>query len=215
MVKTGSMILAAAAAGFLGLAVLLGSSGRNTEASTNVPPAPTVPKEERILFPVRVHSVADASLVDSGQVGPDGEPLLVSCQHCHATRKPNPDLNRGEDLKEFHLGMTYAHGTLTCLSCHNPRDYTTLRLADEKSLVFSKTMDLCAQCHGPQARDYQSGSHGGMTGHWDLTRGPRERNHCVDCHDPHSPAYVGMQPARGPNDRFLNHTSHSQAAESH
>lgn len=101
MVKTGSMILAAAAAGFLGLAVLLGSSGRNTEASTNVPPAPTVPKEERILFPVRVHSVADASLVDSGQVGPDGEPLLVSCQHCHATRKPNPDLNRGEDPKSF------------------------------------------------------------------------------------------------------------------
>jgi hypothetical protein len=64
-------------------------------------------------------------------------------------------------------------------------------------------MTLCAQCHGPQFRDYQNGSHGGMNGHWDLSRGPRLRNHCVDCHDPHVPQVLPVHPAPGPKDRFF------------
>jgi hypothetical protein len=45
-------------------------------------------------------------------------------------------------------------------------------------------------------------THGGMRGHWDLSRGPRERNHCVACHDPHAPAFGQFEPVPGPRDRF-------------
>ena len=62
-------------------------------------------------------------------------------------------------------------------------------------------MRLCAQCHGPQFRDYGKGAHGGMEGHWDLSRGGRTRNHCVDCHDPHVPAIRQVQPAGRARDR--------------
>lgn len=42
-----------------------------------------------------------------------------------------------------------------------------------------------------------------MRGHWDQSRGPRSRNHCVSCHDPHGPAFGSFQPMPPPRDRFL------------
>ena len=77
----------------------------------------------------------------------------------------------------------------------------TLRLADGAALPYTEVMQLCAQCHGPQHRDYQHGAHGGMAGYWDLSKGGRTRANCIDCHVPHAPKYQPVQPARGPNDR--------------
>jgi hypothetical protein len=68
-------------------------------------------------------------------------------------------------------------------------------------------MALCAQCHGTQKRDYDHGAHGGMRGYWDLKRGPRERNHCVSCHDPHAPKFGTFMPVHPPKDRFLQRGS--------
>lgn len=65
-------------------------------------------------------------------------------------------------------------------------------------------VSLCGQCHGPQLRDYRRAAHGGATGYWDLSRGPRTRNLCITCHDPHTPAYVGGLPVLPPRDRFLD-----------
>jgi hypothetical protein len=59
---------------------------------------------------------------------------------------------------------------------------------------------LCAQCHGQQHTAYTHGAHGGMNGHWDLSRGDRLRNHCVDCHDPHAPAFPRYMPMPPPRD---------------
>jgi formate-dependent nitrite reductase cytochrome c552 subunit len=67
---------------------------------------------------------------------------------------------------------------------------------------MDRAIELCAQCHGPQYRDYKAGAHGGMTGNWDLSRGPRVRNHCVDCHEAHAPRYPGTRPVLRPNDRI-------------
>lgn len=78
-----------------------------------------------------------------------------------------------------------------------------MHLADGKPLELSQSMELCAQCHGVQYRDYKKGSHGGMTGYWDLKRGPRERNHCTDCHAAHQPAYESVRPVHPPKDRYL------------
>jgi len=105
--------------------------------------------------------------------------------------------------------MVGKHGGLTCVTCHNTADgYDSLRLSDGRRVAFSEVMTLCAQCHSSQYRDYQHGAHGGMSGHWDLTQGGRTRNNCIHCHDQHAPKYPAMQPARGPNDRFLRGEKH-------
>ena len=110
---------------------------------------------------------------------------------------------RGGKLLAFHQDLEVVHGNLTCLSCHNEKDYDTLRLADGRSVPFERVMELCAQCHGSQARDYAHGAHGGMSGYWDTKRGEQVRNQCTHCHDPHKPDFPQMRPTFKPRDRFL------------
>lgn len=148
--------------------------------------------------PVVIRQPDGRILVDSGQRDDRGQPIMVACATCHDTREPAREVTSAADLDEFHRGLAYAHGALSCLSCHNPGDYDTLKLADGRAIAFSASMTLCAQCHGPQYRDYQNGSHGGMTGYWDLNRGGRTRNSCIDCHDPHHPAYPQVMPVFPP-----------------
>lgn len=142
-----------------------------------------------------------------------GETKTVVCATCHATRPGNATTRRAAELDEFHQGLTYAHGMLSCLSCHNEADYDSLKLADGTAIAFSEVMTLCAQCHGPQMRDYRHGAHGGMDGYWDLTRGGRTRLNCVHCHDPHAPQFPKMQPTFKPRDRFLTPSSHATSGE--
>ncbi len=130
-----------------------------------------------------------------------GVPVPVACSTCHTTRKADIGVRSAAALDEFHQGLAYKHGDLSCLSCHNADNYDTLRKADGSALAYPSVMELCGQCHGPQLRDYRAGAHGGMNGHWDLTKGPRERNNCVDCHDPHAPAYARVKPVFSPIDQ--------------
>ncbi len=156
--------------------------------------------------------------VDLGLVDPHGAPLRAACSTCHATRPPAKQTRAPEELDEFHQGLHYSHGRLTCLSCHNTADYDTLKLADGTRVPFQDAMTLCAQCHGPQTRDYQHGSHGGGIGYWDLSRGTRVRNNCLDCHDAHAPQIPKMKPTFKPRDRFLapeNADAHGPGQETH
>jgi len=166
-----------------------------------------------VKHPVLVSKPAGPPTIDTGQVDPAGQPIVANCTTCHTTKPPNPRLVSGSDLKDFHQGLTTNHGDRSCLSCHNPDDYNTLRLADGKPVTFTEVMTLCSQCHGPQYKDYLNGAHGGMTGYWDLTQGPRQRNNCIDCHDPHAPQYPKLMPVHRPNDRFLRPTSSENAHE--
>lgn len=161
------------------------------------------------LHPVIIRTPSGPPGIPTGAVDEKGRPVTVACATCHTTKPANAAAKLGTPLAGFHQGLVGKHGNLSCTSCHNPADgYATLRLADGKSVPYTEAMTLCAQCHGPQFRDYQHGAHGGMTGHWDLTRGGRTRNTCTDCHDPHAPKYPTVSPAAGPNDRFLNGGGH-------
>ncbi len=148
---------------------------------------------------------------------PQGRSGTVACSTCHSVKPPNRATRTAADLDQFHQHLRIAHGTLGCYACHNPNDADTLRLADDTTVEYSDVMTLCGQCHGPQARDYEHGGHGGMTGYWDLRRGPRQRNNCIDCHDPHAPKFPTMIPTFKPRDRFLDHSdsgaAHSQEAK--
>jgi hypothetical protein len=182
------------------IAVLGGIIQSNSKAS--VPGSTAVISRPAELFPVEIRQPAGAPMVFTGTSNFLGEPVMVSCATCHTTTQPNFETRWTNDLHQFHQGLQIAHGGLSCLSCHNAGDYDQLRLADSRSLAFSDSMTLCSQCHGSQRRDYDIGLHGGMTGHWDLTRGGRTRNTCVDCHDPHAPAFPRVMPVLAPRDRI-------------
>ncbi len=155
------------------------------------------------LHPVIIRQPRTLGVVDTELRDVRGTPVGVSCATCHSAGSGPPIATRHGAPEVFHAGVELAHGELSCASCHDPADRTRLRLADGTVLAAAEVMRLCRQCHGPQSRDYERGSHGGMTGYWDLSRGPRVRNSCVACHAPHRPAYPKVMPAAPPRDRFL------------
>lgn len=198
------------ASGVAGVAVVAATLawGRSLLGPADAP-KPARPEGPAVAWPVHIRRPAGPPTIATGLVDERGTPIRIACATCHATKPTNPDARVGAALRQFHQTLVGNHGNLTCVSCHNPADgHGSLRLADSRSVPFTEVMTLCAQCHGTQYRDYQHGAHGGMTGYWDLTRGGRSRNNCVDCHDPHAPKYPTVTPAPGPNDRFLNGGGH-------
>ncbi len=201
--------------GALGLIVLLASAvvvvfgvmGRGS--SKPIEDADQFTPSGQPFHPVTINQPDGPPRVHTGMTGPQGQPVTAACSSCHNNRPPNVETHTSSDLNEFHQGLVISHGDLSCLSCHNAANYDTLKRADGKPIEYQNVMQLCAQCHGPQFRDYQNGSHGGMTGYWDRTKGPRQRNNCIDCHDPHKPVYPKFQPVFPPKDRFRPLSNHS------
>ncbi len=158
---------------------------------------------------VTIHESPKLTSVEvPGKTDGAGRPLRVACVTCHAVRDAGggghfPE--RAADLREFHVGLVVDHGKLACTSCHVDRvgGAPKLHLSDGTELATSEAMRLCGQCHGSKLTQYERGAHGGMTGHWDLSRGGRTRNHCVDCHDPHVPPFQPSRPVLPPRDRGL------------
>lgn len=162
----------------------------------------------------RVHTpVEGRELVAMGQATPRvvtdlvdtlGRPVTVGCATCHSlagvSRAGRPVT---EAPTRMHEGLVVDHGVradLRCDSCHAGPDYGALKTADGRRVEYAEVNTLCRQCHGPQARDFDHGAHGGMQGHWDLKFGDRQRHACVTCHDPHAPKFAAMWPARPPGD---------------
>lgn len=142
--------------------------------------------------------------IHSGITGTDGQVAVIPCATCHALREEPRALPTSADaLGPPHAGLQFEHGQVPCASCHHPERYDQVRLADGTALPLTEAMQLCAQCHGPQARDFARGAHGGMRGYWDSSRGPRQRNNCLDCHDAHAPSFPAFAPAPPPRDRYL------------
>ena len=196
----------------IGLATFLGGvvGRRQSKRDAEEAPAPTV-EVKPDLHPVSVRRPSGPPRVLLSN--DSGEKLTTSCSNCHANRPADPLNTTADKLDEFHQGLKVAHGNVACLSCHNSEDYDTLKLANGDPVEYTNVMKLCSQCHGKQANDYAHGAHGGMTGHWDLTRGPRQRHNCVDCHDPHSPEFPAMTPTFKPQDRFLESKHHGEHAK--
>lgn len=178
-------------------ATLVGCGGDVTDA-VETPQAPVAGPTG-----IRIRPVPGVPTLATGPVDAQGHQARVACSTCHSMKTPDRTQRGGKGLATFHQGLELAHGSLTCLSCHNEGDYDTLRLANGASVRFEDVRQLCAQCHATQARDYEHGVHGGMSGYWDTTRGEQVRNQCTHCHAPHAPAFPVMQPTFKPRDRFL------------
>lgn len=159
-------------------------------------------------FPVTIHAPGGLGAVDTPLTDARGEAVGVACASCHDERDGAPAIADSDGPPErFHETVTLRHGELGCESCHD-EDRTRLHLADGTLLDFADALRLCAQCHGPQYRDYTHGAHGGMTGCWDLSSCGRDRNHCLDCHAAHAPAYPTFYPVFPPRDRHYGGQEH-------
>jgi hypothetical protein len=177
-------------------------NGPSEKRPADGPAAEPTPAGKAMWHDVTVSKPSGPPAFHTGVKDATGNPVTMACAACHKTTEPNPNARLATPMVFFHKDLKANHGNLACVACHNPADgYATLRLADGTPLPYTEVMQLCAQCHGPQYRDYAHGAHGGMTGHWDLSKGGRTRANCVDCHNPHAPKYPTVQPARGPNDR--------------
>jgi len=143
-----------------------------------------------------------------------GKPARIPCRVCHDLLEPREENRYAVSIGGFHRGIRLAHGDLTCRSCHEPPLFQGFRLQDGRPVDYPDVMRLCAQCHGLQHRDFQRGLHGGMNGYWDRQAGPRVRNHCLVCHNPHRPAFPPMIPAPLPRSRFQEGPSDDAEAAS-
>lgn len=166
-------------------------------------------------FGEQIHLAAEGPGMITGRRDLKGRHLRVGCPTCHQQMvPPAPGGAEAPAPREFHRGVVLAHGGQTCRTCHQAPRFDTFRLSSGERLPYHRVMELCGQCHSGQYRDYQNGVHGGMAGHWDLDTGPRDRNHCLDCHNPHRPAIPRQRPAPRPRYRFLDerHPAHSTAS---
>lgn len=173
---------------------LFGGCCSRPESKPIPPQVTTSVGETTIHVPKRLSHVE--VVTDSGSA-------WIPCQTCHSLRAVATVPNDAGALKEFHVGMTFDHGNLSCGACHAEGQPPNLRLADGTRLEMVEAMRLCGQCHGQQLTNFRHAAHGGMSGNWDVKRGNRQRNHCVDCHDPHQPALPQVLPKSPPRDRFL------------
>ncbi|MHC4211014.1 MAG: hypothetical protein ACYTE6_02340 [Planctomycetota bacterium] len=121
----------------------------------------------------------------------------LECMECHRMFESLPDTPRW--LMQ-HRHIVFDHGLNDrCLDCHDRDDRNMLGLSSGETIPFADAPRLCAHCHGAAWRDWQRHVHGRTTDYWDETRGPRTRLSCVECHDPHAPAFDQMRPLPGPN----------------
>lgn len=133
--------------------------------------------------------------MNSGAVDELGRPVRIACAVCHEALEPRRGRALATQPRRFHRAVTVDHGGQTCRTCHAAPRFARLQLGSGQSLSHGRSIELCGQCHSGQLRDYRHGAHGGMSGHWDLDAGGRERNHCIVCHDPHRPAIEAVLPA--------------------
>lgn len=123
--------------------------------------------------------------------------MTYRCSECHDLF-PSP-VETDRPLTQ-HQHIALEHGiNARCFNCHNRENRDAF--ADDRGgpISFDQPPALCAKCHGPVYRDWTHGVHGRTNGYWDPKQGPMERRKCVECHDPHNPAFKPMRPAPGPN----------------
>jgi hypothetical protein len=125
---------------------------------------------------------------------------IFPCSGCHA------DLEKNRTRRElgFHdeQQAVFDHDAehRWCLDCHDPENRDVLRLASGDPVPFTESYRLCGQCHGDKYRDWRAGVHGKRIGRWD---GAKTYLLCVNCHNPHSPRFKGVQDVEADGKRTI------------
>ncbi len=118
------------------------------------------------------------------------------CMECHRSIKARW---HHEPLQGEHRKLALEHGANRfCLNCHHPENRNAFVDYDGSEIAQKDADLLCAKCHGPIHRDWRMGMHGRRNGFWDPEIGKQTRLHCIQCHDPHRPAFGSIKPLSAP-----------------
>lgn len=121
------------------------------------------------------------------------------CMDCHRIRMIGRNSDQGAPLMQ-HRDITLAHGMNDrCFNCHDRANRDRLWIVGTKTVGYDQSHQLCAKCHGPTYQDWRLGMHGRTVGSWDTRGALPTRLTCVQCHDPHRPAFPDIAPLPGPN----------------
>jgi len=122
--------------------------------------------------------------------------FTYSCMECHRDLKVPADR---ANLEAEHCTIVFRHGTdMSCQVCHYPDNRDAYVDRECRQIPSTNSVELCAKCHNIEYRDWKANIHGRVNGYWDPARGPQTRLLCVQCHDPHAPAFQPMQPLPPP-----------------
>lgn len=154
--------------------------------------------------PVRLVSTGTPSIISGG--------YELSCMDCHRIFV-SPDITPKRLTQ--HLDIKLNHGlNERCLDCHDKDNRNKLVIGSGETVSFQQVPILCAKCHGPTYRDWQKGMHGRTNGYWDTNSGEQKRLSCIQCHDPHQPAFISMKTYPGPNTLRMGDPQNKHKAES-
>jgi hypothetical protein len=141
--------------------------------------------------------------IDLIKISEDGQSFLIperkgkiksyACIECHT--KPLKQM-QSKDLKKAHWNISIKHAnanTMNCITCHDGTNMDDLHSLTGSKIDFNKSYKLCSQCHTKQFKDWKGGAHGKQIGGW---APPRASLTCVNCHNPHNPAFSSKWPAR-------------------
>jgi hypothetical protein len=115
---------------------------------------------------------------------------IFPCSGCHADLEKNGTRRELAFHDEQQSIFSHDEEHRWCLDCHDLQNRDVLRLASGAPVPFTESYRLCGQCHGDKYRDWRAGVHGKRIGMWD---GQKTYFLCVNCHNPHSPRFKGVE----------------------
>ena len=118
-----------------------------------------------------------------------------NCTECHtqSIEKLKQD-QVGEKAAHWNIKLAHAGAEImNCATCHTSNNMDNLHSLTNSEIDFNYSYKLCSQCHQQEFKDWKGGAHGKQLGGW---APPRLSNTCVNCHNPHKPAFEKRWPVR-------------------
>lgn len=118
------------------------------------------------------------------------------CSNCHTQPLAKLSAGKKANEKKSHWDIALVHGStevMNCQTCHDEKNMNELVSLTGHAILFDESFKQCRQCHSTQYADWVGGSHGKRLGGW---LPPRIMNTCVNCHNPHKPAFESRLPSR-------------------
>jgi hypothetical protein len=118
-----------------------------------------------------------------------------NCTECHTEPIENLKQHQlGEKAAHWNIRLVHASAeTMNCATCHTSSNMDNLHSLTNSTIDFNYSYKVCSQCHQKEFKDWKGGAHGKQLGGW---APPRLSNTCVNCHNPHQPAFEKRWPVR-------------------
>lgn len=121
--------------------------------------------------------------------------ISFPCQNCHNVPLDKIQ-TKNTDSKKAHWDISLKHASgsvMNCTTCHDASNMDYLTSLSGESIPLDRSFEMCSQCHSSQYKDWVGGAHGKSVNGW---KPPRVVKTCVNCHDPHKPAFEPRWPSR-------------------